>query len=244
MKPPKKAARSFLTDTGQNQLWPADTDGLGVPHFVQALEVEGDYTAERLFEQRPVIYKLIVQLLALGWGTQKIADTVKKTGERLSKNTVKGVRNREAGTLDQVKSQLSARSFDLAEQSFEAAQLIVDEIMADPRRRSELTVKDAQSLAVVAGIAVQNGQLLTGQATARVEVHEIQKPDHDAFNEYLKNLPSANPTHLAGETPGQKGADGGEKAAAVAGDGAATVPGDLAGPVTDLQSDGGDHKTQ
>ena len=122
---PKKH-RSFLADTQQNQLWPVDTEGMGLPHFVQALEVEGDYTAERLFEQRPVIYRLIVQLLARGWGTQRIAETVKKTGERLSKNTVKAVRNREAGTLETVKAALSARGFDLAEQAFESAQIIVD----------------------------------------------------------------------------------------------------------------------
>ena len=161
------------------------------------------------------------------------------------------MRNREAGTLENVKAQLSARSFDLAEQSFEAAQLIVDEIMADPERRAELTVKDAQSLAVVAGIAIQNGQLLTGQATARVEVHEVQKPDHDAFNEYLKSLPSANPTHLMGGSLGQKGGEiGGKTAADGAADGAAgsaATPapgGDLGMGATDLQSDGVSDKTQ
>lgn len=204
----KSGAVSFLKPDDQPELeMQVDTNAL------QTLEADGDYTAERLFEQRPKVYRLVVALLARGWGSQRIADTARSMGERLSKNTVKAVRAREGGTIDLVKTQLGARSFDLAEQAFEAAQIIVDEVMANPARRSKLTVKDASALAVVGGIAIQNGQLLSGGPTARVEVHEVQKPEHDAFNEYLKGLPSANPpaTHLMAETPGQKAAAGDER---------------------------------
>jgi len=225
---------SLLADAGQPGLALPDEDAV----LVQTLEADGDYTAERLFAQRPKVYRLVVQLLARCWGTQKISDTVRATGDRLSKNTVKAVRAREGGTIEAVKAQLSARSFDLADQSFEAASIIVDEVMSDPLRRKKLTVKDASALAVIGGIAVQNGQLLTGQPTIRVEVTEVPKPAHDDFNEYLKSLPSANPptTHLVAETAGQKE---GEKTGGARADGpAARAEGDPGAVAagTDLQS--------
>ena len=69
-------------------------------------------------------------------------------------------------------------------------------------------MRELKDLAVVYGILVQNGQLLAGQPTARLEVTTV-KPDHDSFNEYLASL---NP--LKGEETGAKrGADEGETGA-------------------------------
>jgi len=154
----------------------------------QMLEHEGEFTGDRLFAQKPEIYRGVVALLARGWGAQKIADTLK-----VSKNTVKAVRTREGQTIESVKARLSGEGFDLAGDALEAAKLIVEEVMSDPYKRRKLTVKDAKDLAIVAGVAVQNGQLLSGAPTSRVEVHELQTPEHDAFNLYIEGLKKAAP---------------------------------------------------
>ena len=122
------------------------------------------------------------------------------------------------------------------ERMIEASKLIVEEIMSNPLRRRELTMRDAQSLAVIGGIGVQNGQLLSGQPTQRVEVHEVQTPEHDDFNAYLAKLPKANlpAMGLTGGISGQKG--GGETGAHGTSEGAA--PGtDGPKPVVDVQSE-------
>ena len=71
-----------------------------------------------------------------------------------------------------------------------AAILLLDEIMADPNRRKKLTVRDVQSLEVASGIAMQNGQLLAGLPTGRIEIENLRQPDHEDFNRQLARLPS------------------------------------------------------
>ena len=218
---------SHLNPSNQPGLFPVEQDA-----FAEVmLEPEGEFTGDRLFAQKPQIYRGVVALLARGWGSQKIADTL-----CVSKNTVKAVRRREGATIDLVKTRLADESFDLATDAFEASKLIVEEIMSNPLRRRELTMRDAQSLAVIGGIGVQNGQLLSGQPTQRVEVHEVQTPEHDDFNAYLAKLPKANlpAMGLTGGISGQKG--GGETGAHGTSEGAA--PGtDGPKPVVDVQSE-------
>ena len=78
---------------------------------------------------------------------------------------------------------------------------------------------------MVYGILVQNGQLLAGQPTARVEVTEIKRPEHDDWNEYVRGLAQANAvplaaTHLVAEKSALKeGADPAGTADAAAGPG-------------------------
>ena len=193
--------------------------------------LKGEFTGERLFLQKPEVYRGIVALLAHGWGTQKIADTLE-----VSKNTVKAVRAREGTTLDAVKARISAEAFDLGADALEAAKIIVEEVMSNPIKRRALSLKDAKDLAVVGGVALQNGQLLSGAPTSRVEVTELPTPEHDAFNAYLAGLKKLPPTidpakvidlpadpamGLSGETRGQKE---GAVAEANAADAAGTAP--------------------
>lgn len=141
---------------------------------VAKLEATGEYTGERLKAQRPEVYQTVLLLLGQGHGAQYIQD---KTG--VSKNTVKAVRRAEGETIDLVKNRIAERNFDLAELSFEAASLVMSEILASPARRSVLTVKDVQALAITGGIAVTNGQLLTGKPTANVSVEIFSTPSED-----------------------------------------------------------------
>lgn len=191
----------------QQDLLPPEEIGAAV--FFDKLEsTTGDYTAERLRQKRPEDYKVIVAMLARGYGVQKIEDEFHKLNKQLSKNTVRAVRKAEGQTIDLLREQLAGDLYAAADQFQEAAVIIVSEIMANKFRREKLTVRDAQSLMVNAGIATTNAQLLAGQPTARVDLRELQAPSHDDFNALLKKLPALNvesvTTHLTAETPAQK----------------------------------------
>lgn len=224
---------SHLNPSNQPGLFPVESDA-----FAEVmLEPEGEFTGDRLFAQKPQIYRGVVALLARGWGSQKIADTL-----MVSKNTVKAVRRREGATIDLVKTRLADESFDLATDAFEASKLVVEEIMNDKIRRRKLTMKDASALAVIGGIAVQNGQLLSGQPTQRVEVHEVQTPEHDDFNAYLAKLSKANPSAM-GLTGGNLAQKGGGELGDAGAPGTPGTPGTADGepatakPVVDVQSE-------
>ena len=179
--------------------------------FSKLEETTGDYTAERLRSKRPDDYKLVITMLANGWGSQKIQDEFHRLDKKLSKHTVKAVRAIEGETIDRLRERLAGEAFVAADDYRAAAILLLDEIMADPNRRKKLTVRDVQSLEVASGIAVQNGQLLAGLPTGRIEIDNLRQPDHEDFNRQLARLPSvsiAPVTHLVGEKSAQKEADG------------------------------------
>jgi hypothetical protein len=184
----------------------------GARLFVAKLESAGEYTGERLFQQRPAIYKQVVLMLSQGHGSQFIADTLRQTGVSLSKNTVKAVRKREGETIDLVRERLAEEQFEFAAQTDEAARIILTEIMSSAARRSVLTVRDVQSLKVASGIAITNGQLLTGKATVILGVDDFSKPTEDLNAQlaaHIAGLKDAS-THLAGEKTAQKEGGAGE----------------------------------
>lgn len=182
---------------------------------VKKLEATGEYTGERLKSQRPEVYQQVLLLLGQGHGSQYIQD---KTG--VSKNTVKAVRRAQGETIDLVKQRVADQNFDLADLSFEAAKLVLSEIMTSSARRSALTVKDVQSLAVTGGIAVQNGQLLTGKPTANVSVEVFAAPSEDLNAQiaaHIAGLKDAQ-THLQGEKSAARNGAAAETSAALAGE--------------------------
>lgn len=222
--------------------------------FEQLERTTGDYTAERLRSKRPEDYKLILAMLANNYGSQKIQDEFHKLGKKMSKNTVKAVRAIEGETIDRLRERLAGEAFVAADDYREAAMTALNEIMSDPKRRKKLTIRDVQSLEVASGIATQNGQLLAGLPTSRVELTDLKQPDHDDFNRQLKNLPSisidpATPvsTHLVEETAGQKeGAANGKTVVELPS--ATTMPvmpkAVAEGSTADSKSEGERHKTQ
>jgi len=166
--------------------------GLPAEPFFSELEAKGDFTGERLYHQRPDVYKAIVLLLA-----QQPTPGVIRIGKLLSvsPNTVMAVRDREGVTIDAVKQRLA----DVAHSgALLASESILEALNEKAKGAHLLGIRDLKDLAVVYGILLQNGQLLAGQPTARVEVGELQKPQHDDFNRYLAELPTVQVIDIAG----------------------------------------------
>lgn len=210
--------------------------GLPVPSFFSfaELEAKGDFTGERLFHQRPDVYKAVVLLLAQQMGVIRIGKLLS-----VSPNTVMAVRDREGVTIDQVKLRLA----DVAHSgALLASESILEALNAKAATAHLLSVRDLKDIAVVYGILVQNGQLLAGQPTARVEMGELQKPQHEDFNRYLASLPTAQVIDIAeGNSTGLAGEKSAAKTGAVPGgsDGASGLgPDGAPGPATDGESIG------
>jgi hypothetical protein len=153
----------------------------------------GEFTGERLHRDRPGVYAAAVRMAAEGLS---ISATSRALG--ISRNTVCAVRDREGFSIEQDKK----------------------ELLRDLRRASRLGVekvlellpetKLAKDAAIVAAVMVDKMQLLSGEATARVERLEV-KPDQ--VKAFLDSLPVVDaevievvPMGVPGETPGQKAA--------------------------------------
>ncbi len=163
---------------------------------VIAREQRGEFTGERLFLQRRGVYDAIVRLLGEGrLGVKAIGSTL-----GVSVNTVRAVRDREPGAVDTQRAKTVKHLADFVE-------------LAAGRLADEAGEMPLGQLAVPLGIAVEKMQLLTGGATARVEIVEV--PPVDAFNDYIAGLPTV--TGLGTGERRQKGAAdpgaGGDRAA-------------------------------
>jgi hypothetical protein len=140
------------------------------------LEAKGEYTGERLFRNKPEVYNAIVRMLAENIGMDRIGHYLGVT-----QRTVMGVRDREGAAITVEKERLSKRCYGVAAMAFDS----VAADLSDPKRAKKISTKDK---AIVGGIAVQNAQLLAGEATSRMEVVEQRDPDHDAFNELVAGV--------------------------------------------------------
>lgn len=128
----------------------------------------GEFTGERLHRDRPGIYAAVVRMAAEG---QSISATARALG--VSRNTVCAVRDREGISIEQDKK----------------------ELLKDLRRASRLGVekviellpetKAAKDAAIVAAVMVDKMQLLSGEATARVERVEVRPDQVKAFVDSL-----------------------------------------------------------
>ena len=186
-------------------------------------EARGEYTGERLFSQRPDIYRATVELLGQGVGVRQIARTL-----RVSHNTIAAVRRREGDTVDTLK-----------EQTVQALARFVG--AASERLLEEVHTIKLEALPVALGIATEKLLLLTGQATQRV-AHVDEAPQVPAFADWLTErradaieiaaevAPKEGPTMgCLGEVRGQRASvAGGASDGADAGAGADRGAGDLA----------------
>lgn len=200
MSKAKPKVKPVLTPNEERALQPVLLD-VPAAQFVANLEAKGEYTGERLRVQRPEVYERVMLLLSQGHGSQYIQDI---TG--VSKNTVKAVRRTEGDTIDLVRARIAERNFDFADLATEAATLVLSEIMESRARRGALSVKDVQALQVAAGIATQNGQLLTGKPTVNIGVEVFSQPSPDLeaqIEAHIAGLKSAG-THSEGEKMAQK----------------------------------------
>jgi hypothetical protein len=143
-------------------------------------EARGEFTGERLFSQRPDIYRAVVELLGQGVGVRQIARTL-----RVSHNTIAAVRHREGQTVDTLKEQTIAT---LARFVGAASERLLEEVQ---------TIK-LESLPVALGIAAEKLLLLSGQATQRI-AHVDEAPQVPAFAAWLQEK-KADAVEIESET--------------------------------------------
>jgi hypothetical protein len=156
----------------------------------EKLEGVGEFTGERLLARRPDAYQAIIRMSAEGLS---ISAQARALG--VSRNTVCAVRDREGFSIEQDKK-------DLLRDVRRAARLSVE-------RAIELvpSITSAKDAAIVAAVMVDKMQLLSGEATARVERVEVSQ---DKLAEMLASLPilEAEVVALTGPSdaaPEQKG---------------------------------------
>ena len=135
----------------------------------EKLEGVGEFTGERLLARRPEAYQAIVRMSAEGLS---ISAQARALG--VSRNTVCAVKEREGFSIEQEKK-------DLLRDVRRAARLSVE-------RAIELVpgIQSAKDAAIVAAVMIDKMQLLSGEATARVERVEVSQ---DKLSEMLASLP-------------------------------------------------------
>lgn len=136
---------------------------------LEKLEAAGEFTGERLLTRRPDAYRAVVRMAAEGLS---ISATARALG--VSRNTVAAVREREGFTIEQDKKELLRDVRKAARLSVERAIELIP------------TISSAKDAAIVAAVMVDKGQLLSGEATSRVERVEVQE---DKLREMLAALP-------------------------------------------------------
>lgn len=133
---------------------------------VQKMEKHGEFTAERLMESRPAIYRAIVEGYAQGLGIRQLCRAYS-----VSHHTVAVVLAREPKAVATLKEGTISTLRTFAKL---AADRLLDEVNDIP----------IQQLAVPLGISIDKAQLLDGGATSRIE-HTETGPTHD---DYLKMI--------------------------------------------------------
>jgi hypothetical protein len=128
----------------------------------EEMERRGEFTAERLMESRPTIYRAIVDGLGQGLGVRQLCRAY-----RVSHHTVAAVMARESSAVATLKERTVSvlRTFGRL-----AADRLLDEVDQIP----------IQTLPIALGIAVEKAELLAGGATSRIE-HTESGPTHDDY---------------------------------------------------------------
>jgi hypothetical protein len=158
----------------------------------QEMERRGEFTAERLMDSRPTIYRALVDGLGQGLGVRQLCRAY-----RVSHHTVAAVMARESAAVATLKERTVSvlRTFGRL-----AADRLLDEVDQIP----------IQSLPIALGIAVEKAELLSGGATSRIE-HADSGPTHE---DYLRMIGGkvieaelVPATGFEGEEVAQKSAD-------------------------------------
>jgi hypothetical protein len=168
----------------------------------------GDFTGERLFRDRPGVYAAVVRMMAEG---MSISATARALG--VSRNTVCAVRDREGFSIEQDKKELLR---DLRRAGRLSVEKVI-ELLPD--------VKSAKDAAITAAVMLDKQQLLSGEATARVERVDVRP---DQVKAYLDSLPVVDAEVLEVISTGVPAGMSGQK-----GEPAAALP----EPESDVRSD-------
>lgn len=156
----------------------------------QTLEITVEFSGELLLARRPEVYRAICRMSAEGLSMSAMARAL-----GVSRNTVAAVQEREGITIEQHKKELLRNVRTAARLSVERVVELVP------------TINNAKDAAIVAAVMVDKLQLLSGEATSRVERVEVSQ---DKFSEMLASLPLLEveivpATGPHGSAPGQKG---------------------------------------
>ena len=145
-------------------------ESVGQPHFT------GASTGDRLLRDRPDVYRSCVYLLSQATPVREIKRTL-----GLHHRTIEAVMIREGQTIDTARRELGARSLRIAGMLAEAMEEKISN--GEPMKIGEA--------AMAFGILAQNGQLLTGGITARVELIEAHQVAAELYG-MLSDLPNAD----------------------------------------------------
>jgi len=156
----------------------------------ERLEATGEFSGERLLTRRPEVYRAICRMSAEGLSMSAMARAL-----GVSRNTVAAVQEREGICIEQHKKELLRNVRTAARLSVERVVELVP------------SITNAKDAAIVAAVMVDKLQLLSGEATARVERVEVSQ---DKLAEMLASLPvlEAELVPLTGpsaDAPEQKG---------------------------------------
>lgn len=161
----------------------------------EKLEVTGEFSGERLLARRPEVYRAILSMSAEGLSVSAMARAF-----GVSRNTIAAVQDREGFSIEQHKKELLRNVRTAARLSVERVVELVPSITS---------AKDA---AIVAAVMVDKLQLLSGEATARVERVEVSQ---DKLSEMLAGLPELEAEIVP--VTGSSGSGSEQKGQAVAG---------------------------
>jgi transcriptional regulator with XRE-family HTH domain len=179
----------------------------------EKLEATGEFSGERLLARRPEVYRAICRMSAEGLSMSAMARAL-----GVSRNTVAAVQDREQFPIEQQKKELLKNVRTAARLSVERVVELVP------------SINNAKDAAIVAAVMVDKLQLLSGEATARVERVEVNQ---DKLSEMLASLPV-----LEAEVVPLTGSSGsGSNTKGLPGEGAGSGSGGVAGLVSDLQSE-------
>ena len=159
----------------------------------EKLEATGEFSGERLLARRPEVYRAICRMSAEGLSMSAMARAL-----GVSRNTVAAVQDREQFPIEQHKKELLKNVRTAARLSVERVVELVP------------SINNAKDAAIVAAVMVDKLQLLSGEATARVEKVEVSQ---DKLSEMLASLPVLEAEVLPvtgphGSASAQKGPDG------------------------------------
>jgi hypothetical protein len=135
----------------------------------EKLEATGEFSGERLLARRPEVYRAILSMSAEGLSVSAMARAF-----GVSRNTIAAVQDREGFSIEQHKKELLRNVRTAARLSVERVVELVP------------SINSAKDAAIVAAVMVDKLQLLSGEATARVERVEVSQ---DKLSEMLAGLP-------------------------------------------------------
>lgn len=178
----------------------------------EKLEATGEFSGERLLSRRPEVYRAILSMSAEGLSVSAMARAF-----GVSRNTIAAVQDREGFSIEQHKKELLRNVRTAARLSVERVVELVPGITS---------AKDA---AIVAAVMVDKLQLLSGEATARVERVEVSQ---DKLTEMLAGLPELEAELVPVTGSGGSGSE--QKGQAAAGDVASSPGLDPVGSVGEI----------